>query len=235
MKHRLSVIIPAYNEEENVENILLEAVRFLEQHCRDYEVLLINDGSQDATLEKAHAVAKKHPKIKVFSNSRNMGFGMTERRGLQLASMELVTLIPADHQFHVEDLARYFQLIDDCDIVVGWRIQRKDPLLRKAIAKTYTLVIALLFWTTWFGDIDWVKMYKREIFNKISITSTTAFVDAEILIKAAKLGYRIKEVGVPHYSRKFGKQSGGNIGVLGRAIRNVFSFWWRFRKEMYGR
>lgn len=235
MKHSLSVIIPAYNEEENVESILLQATGFLEKHCRDYEILLIDDGSSDKTLQIATEVSKKHPKIKVFSNSENLGFGMTERRGLELARMELITLIPADNQFHVEDLQKYFELIDDCDIVVGWRIHRQDPLLRKIIAKTYTLVIAILFNTTWFGDIDWVKMYRRKILNNIKISSTTAFVDAEILIKAEKLGYKIKEVGVHHYKRNFGKQSGGNIMVLVRAIKNVFSFWLLYWKERHGR
>ena len=235
MKPSLSVIIPAYNEEENVESILLQAAGFLEQHCREHEILLIDDGSTDKTLEKARALAKKHPKIKVFSNPRNLGFGMTERRGLELARMELVTLVPADNQFHVGDLKRYLELIDGCDIVVGWRIKRKDALMRKVIAKGYTLVIALLFWITWFGDIDWVKMYRREIFKHITITSTTAFVDAEILIKADKLGYRIKEVSVDHYPRKFGKQSGGDIMVVVRAIRNVFSFWLIFHKEKHGK
>ena len=231
MKQSLSVIIPAYNEEENVERILLQAAKFLEKGCKDFEILLINDGGSGRTLERARAVAKKHPKIKVFSNPGNLGFGMTERRGLELASMDLITLIPADNQFHVEDLQKYFELIDGSDIVVGWRNKRKDALMRKVIAKGYTLVIALFFWTTWFGDIDWVKMYRRDIFKRITISSTTAFVDAEILIKAERLGYKIKEVGVEHYPRKFGKQSGGNFKVLARAISNVFSFWWNYRRR----
>ena len=230
-KYSLSVIIPAYNEEENIKTILEAAISFLERNTKDYEILVIDDGSKDRTLEIAKEVGKKNHKIKVHSNEKNLGFGLTEKKGLSLASMELVTLVPADNQFDVKELGKYFELIDSCDIVVGWRIKRQDPLMRRIIAKTYTLVISILFWTTWFGDIDWVKMYRREIFEKIRIVSTTAFVDAEILIKASKLGYRIKEVGVNHYPRRFGFQSGGNIKVVFRAIKNVFSFWLKYQKE----
>src|SRR3989338_4625293 len=188
----LSVVAPAYNEEKNIQKFLETTTAFLEEHTKDYELLLINDGSKDNTLELAKEFAEKNKKVKVINNEVNLGFGGTERKGLEMASMELVTLIPSDNQFYLPDLPKYFEAIKTNDIVLGWRVKRQDPLMRRVAAKIYSLALAILFRTTWFGDIDWVKMYRREIFDKIKITSTTAFVDAEILIKAHKLKLRLK-------------------------------------------
>lgn len=223
-KYSLSVIVPAYNEEQNVESLLRSTISFLEKNTLDYEIIFIDDCSVDDTLSIAKKMSIRNNKIKVFSNDVNLGFGLTGKRGLSLATMDLVTLVPCDNQFDVNELRVYLDYIDDYDIIVGYRIKRMDSLMRRFIAKVYTLVIALLFQTTWFGDIDWVKMYRRSIFNNINIVSSTAFVDAEILIKAHKLGYRIKEVGVHHYPRRFGRQSGGDIKVLYRAIKNLIFY-----------
>ncbi len=233
----LSVVAPAYNEERNIQEFLETATDALEKYTKDYELLLIDDGSKDKTLELAKEFAKKNSKVKVIQNERNLGFGATERKGLEMASMELVTLIPSDNQFYLPDLSRYLEEIKNSDIVLGFRIKRQDPLMRRVSAKMYSLAIAILFNATWFGDIDWVKMYKREIFQKIKITSTTAFVDAEILIKADKLKYKVTEIGVNHIARKHGKATGGNLKVIYRQLSDVFLYWWKYikKKELFSR
>ena len=230
-EYTLSVIAPAYNEEKNIVEFLETATEFLEKHTKDYELLLIEDGSKDRTLELAKEFAEKNKKVKVIQNERNLGFGITERKGLEMASMELVTLIPSDNQFYLPDLQRYLEEIKNADIVLGFRIKRQDPLMRRVNAKIYSLAIAVLFKTVWFGDIDWVKMYRREIFQKIKIISTTAFVDAEILIKADKLKYKIKEIGANHIARKHGKATGGNLKVIYKQLSDVFSYWLKHMKK----
>lgn len=227
----LSVVAPAYNEEQNIEHFLKSTTEYLEQHTKNYELLLIDDASKDNTLKLAQAFAEKNKKVKVFHNETNLGFGGTEKKGLEMASMELVTLIPSDNQFYLPDLPNYFEKIKTSDIVVGWRIKRQDPLMRRINAKVYSLALAILFNITWFGDIDWVKMYRTEVFKKIHITSTTAFVDAEILIKAHKLKLRITELPVTHLPRKHGKATGGNFKVVYRQLSNVFSYWITSLKE----
>ncbi len=229
----LSVVAPAYNEEKNLQKFLEETTKFLEAHTKDYELLLINDGSKDNTLKIAKEFAKSHKKVKVIDNEVNLGFGGTERKGLGMASMELVTLIPSDNQFYLPDLPRYFEAMKNADIVVGWRIKRQDPLMRRVVAKIYSLTIAILFGTTWFGDIDWVKMYRREVFDKVKITTTSAFVDAEILIQAHQNKFRIRELPVTHLPRVEGKATGAGLKVLKRVLPEVFSYWTKhLRKKL---
>ncbi len=231
-KPSLSIILPAYNEEENIESAILKTLEYAKKNTSKYEIIVVNDGSKDNTEKIIKRVKRLDKNIKLITHKKNKGFGEAEKTGLRNSNMDFITLVPTDHQFDIKELNKYFLLFEQgADIVMGVRKHRKDPFIRIVYSKVYGFFIFLLFGMTWYGDLDWVKVYRKKVINSIKITSTSAFVDAEIIIRSYKKGYKIKEVWVKHYPRKRGKAAGVNIKVIIRSMKELLSFWFRYMKN----
>lgn len=197
----ISVFLPALNEEENIKSCLLSVKRYLHKRFKDYEILVISDGSTDNTEKIVREFAKKDQHIRSIHHEKNLGYGAALRSGFTNSSKELIFYTDADNQFNVEEMDRLFPLLNSYDIVSGYRIKRQDPLMRIFIAWVYNLLIRILF-NLKVKDIDAsFKLYKKDVFKKIRLKANTGLVDAEILIKARKNGFFIGQIGVTHYPR----------------------------------
>jgi glycosyltransferase involved in cell wall biosynthesis len=227
MNQTISVIMPAYNEESNLESAVLRTSNALAELVQDYEILIIDDCSKDKTGAIADQLAKDNHKIRVIHNRKNKGFGGSQKIGLGVAKNDLITLIPTDNQFDPKDLETYFFFINSSDIVVGCRTNRLDPVNRTITSKMYNLGLNTLF-NLRIKDVDWVKLYRREVIDNVRIDSESAFIDAEILVRARKKGYRIKQIPVIHYPRTSGKASGNALKVVVKQLKELFLFWFRF-------
>ena len=205
----ISAVLPAYNEEENIETAttrMADVLRSLE--LRDWEVIIVDDGSQDATGEIADRLAASDPDhIRVFHHKPNRGYAEALKTGFTSARSQLIFYTDSDNQFDVRELKNLLPLIEDADIVSGFRIYRFDPLTRLVLSWGFNLLVRIIFRIN-VRDIDCAfKLYRREVFDKVQIESKKFFVDAEVLAKAKYYGFRLAEVGVRHYPRPAGRST----------------------------
>ena len=231
----LSFFFPAHNEAENIEGLVAEALETLSDFAERFEIIAVNDGSRDGTAEIADRLAAEHPDVvRVVHHSVNQGYGAALRSGFGAARHPLVAFTDGDRQFKVVDVGRLLRRLegpDTPDAVLGYRLKRADPFVRRAYARVYRLCLRIFFGLP-FRDPDGAfKLFRREALAGIRLESGGAFLSAELLIKLRTRGRRLAEVGVPHYPRTAGQQSGANPRVIFRAVRDF----WRLRLGLWFR
>ncbi len=227
----LSVFMPCYNEAANVERVAADAVKVLDGLGIDYELILINDGSKDDTGKIADKIAAGKPSVKVVHHPHNLGYGAALQSGFKAAGKELVFYTDGDGQFDMRQMPQLLPLIEKYDIVSCYRQNRQDNWIRKLNAWCWTKLVCFLFRMK-IRDIDCAfKLYKREIFNNIKMTSTGALIDTEILARAARKGYTITQRPVKHLPRRAGTQTGANFKVIFRAFKELFKLYGQIRRE----
>jgi len=224
----VSVFFPAYYDEKNIGKVVDSAVRVLEElKLKDYEVIIIEDGSPDKTAEVADELAVKYQKVRVIHHEKNMGYGATLKDGFLNAKLDYVFYTDGDNQFDLNELKKFVALIPYSDIVVGYRKKKQYSLYRKFTSLCYNYLLKLIF-DIHFWDIDCAfKLFKTDLFKKININSVDAFIDAEIMLKAKLLDYSVTEIGVMHLPRVDGISTGARPSVIIRTIKEVFEY----RKE----
>jgi glycosyltransferase involved in cell wall biosynthesis len=224
---RLSYFFPAHNEEANVRGLVDEALETLPELAESFEIIVVDDGSRDATGAIADELAAAHPDVvRAVHHPTNLGYGAALLSGFRAARHELVSFTDGDRQFRVGDLGRLtarLQEADAPDVVVGYRIKRADPLIRTVYAKLYRFANRV-----WFGlkvrDVDCAcKLFRREALASIAVESGGAFLSAELLIKLRAAGRTVVEVGVPHHPRTAGSPTGAKPSVIFRAVRDFWS------------
>ena len=219
---RLSVFFPCHNEQDNIERMVQQALDVLPTISDDYEIIIVNDGSADRTAEIADRLAEANPSIRVVHHPVNRGYGGALQSGFRAATKEWVFYTDGDGQFDIRELPGLLEHIDNCDIVTCFRIHRQDTLLRKCNGWAWSKLVNLLFHFK-IKDVDCAfKLFRREIFDHIQMQSEGALIDAEILARAHRAGYRITQCGVRHYPRTAGEQSGANCKVILRAFKELF-------------
>ncbi|HBC93373.1 MAG TPA: glycosyltransferase family 2 protein [Pelotomaculum sp.] len=222
-KYPITIFFPCYNEEKNVTRVTLEAIEVARRISDDYEIIIVNDGSRDRTGEIAERLAEENPAVRVIHHDGNKGYGAALQTGFKNASKELVFYTDGDGQFKIEEITRLLPLIEEADIVSGRRTCRQDPFMRKVNAFLWGALVNALFKIN-IHDVDSAfKLYKRKIFDEITLTSQSALIDTEILAKARAKGYTITEVGVSHFPRLAGEQTGAKLSVILRAFKELFA------------
>jgi len=218
----LSVFFPCYNEEANVEKTTLAALRTCRRFTDDLEVIIVNDGSRDRTGEIADRLAAEHREVRAVHNKPNQGYGGALQRGFRDSTKEWVFYTDGDGQFDFAEIDKLIPLLNQFDIVSAYRLERQDSLLRKINAFGWTSLVNVVF-RLWLRDIDCAfKLYPRRLFQEIEMKSKGAMIDAEILARARRLGYTIGQVGVHHYPRTAGEQTGAKLRVILRAFKELF-------------
>jgi glycosyltransferase involved in cell wall biosynthesis len=221
---RLSYFFPAHNEEANVHGLVEEALEVLPQLAEAFEIIVVNDGSRDATGAIADELAAANPDVvRAVHHPTNLGYGAALLSGFRAARHGLVAFTDGDRQFRVADLGLLTERLgaaDAPDVVVGYRIKRADPVIRTVYAKVYRFANRV-----WFGlrvrDVDCAcKLFRREALAGIAVESGGAFFSAELLIKLRTAGRTVVEVGVPHYPRTAGSPTGAKPSVIFRAVRD---------------
>jgi glycosyltransferase involved in cell wall biosynthesis len=233
----LSFFFPAHNEEANLEGLVEEALGALPALAEKFEIIAVDDGSRDRTPAIADELAARHPGVfRVVHHPTNLGYGAALRSGFQAARFGLVAFIDGDRQFKVADVGRLTERLaapDAPDVVVGYRLRRADPPIRRWYARIYRLSNRIFFGVR-VRDIDCAcKLFRREALTPIRVSSGGAFFTAELLIKLRYEGRKLAEVGVPHYARTAGSPTGAKPKVVIRAVRDFWTL--RFRLWFKGR
>ena len=227
----ISVFFPCYNEQDNVAGTVEQALAVLEKLKADFEIIIVDDGSSDATGQIAEEIAGRNSKVKVVHHPTNLGYGAALQSGFKAATKKLVFYTDGDGQFDISEMPPLLPMMGQYDIVSCFRLNRQDSPIRKINGWAWTKAVCLLFGMK-IRDIDCAfKLYKREIFDKISLLSTGALIDAEILAQAIRQGYTVTQKGVHHYPRKAGAQSGANLRVIFRAFKELFKLHRQIRRK----
>ncbi len=224
----LSVFFPCYNEAENVERVVCRAIEVLPTLVSDWEIIIVNDGSADATGEIADRLASENERIRAVHHDANSGYGAALQTGFAAARKEYVFYTDGDGQFDIAELDKLLDLIGAADIISGYRRNRQEGVIRRINAKCWGwLVQRMLKFRC--RDVDSAfKLYRREIFDRIALKSTGALIDAEVLARAARLGYTVRTTPVTHLPRIAGTQTGAKLRVIGRAFRELL----KLRKDI---
>jgi len=227
----ISVFLPCYNEQDNVARTTEQALAVLEKLDTDYEVIIINDGSSDATGSIADDIASANARVKVIHHPTNLGYGAALQSGFKAAAKELVFYTDGDGQFDISEMPPLLPLMKDYDIVSCYRLNRQDNLLRRINAWCWTKLVCLVFGMR-IRDIDCAfKLYKRKIFDSMELVSVGALIDTEVLARTVREGYSIAQRGVHHYPRTAGKQTGANVKVILRAFKELFKLYRQIKKQ----
>jgi glycosyltransferase involved in cell wall biosynthesis len=201
-----------------------EGLEVLPRFTDDLELVVIDDGSTDATGAIADRLAGEDARVLVVHHRPNRGYGGAIRSGLTSARKPYVFFTDGDRQFRLEDLERLLPLIERADVVIGYRIARADPAKRRFIAWVYNRLIRVLFLAP-FRDVDCAfKLFRRDVFERVPlerVRSNGAFFSPELLLVLRASGARIEQVGVRHFPRVRGEEKGATLRVVLRAMRDL--------------
>lgn len=234
----VSLVMPAYNEAAVIERAVEEARAALAKLCSTFEIIVVDDGSSDGTAAILRALSKRVSELRVIRHRSNRGYGAALTSGFRAARFPWVAFTDADCQFDLQELGRLLEHRAADTIVVGRRLGRKDPWLRRFLSWGYNQLVRWLLRLP-VRDVDCaLKVYPRELVRRLLPRSPGYFVNTEMLARATAKGVAIREVAVSHRPRAGGKSKVGLHEVPRTAFTLVRFCWeqWQGKwKRRWGR
>lgn len=227
----LSVFFPAYNEEGNIKRTVLDAKTVLKKVAEKWEIIIVNDGSKDRTGEIATGLAKSYKQIRVVTNNPNRGYGGALKSGFANAKYSWIAFADSDGQFDFSEISKFISKTKDTDLILGYRLTRADPFIRKVFTFIWSKMLPRLLWGLQVKDYSCgFKLIKKDVYVAVQpLIGEEKVTQIELLVKAKRMGYKFSEVGVHHYPRKYGKQTGANFKVVYKSIVSILKLWWQIK------
>jgi glycosyltransferase involved in cell wall biosynthesis len=206
--------------------MVIRAVQAASALTPDYEVIIVNDGSADATAQIADELARTYPHVRVVHHAKNCGYGGALQTGFRSATKDLIFYTDGDAQYDPGELSELWsRMTADADLVNGYKISRSDPLHRIVIGRVYHHVVSTMFGLT-VRDVDCdFRLMRRSIFERIQLEKTSGVICLEMMKKIQDAGFRIVEVPVHHYHRAFGKSQFFNGRRIVKTAIDVMRLW----------
>jgi glycosyltransferase involved in cell wall biosynthesis len=222
----LSVFFPAYNDSGTIASMVIRAVKAASELTPDYEVIVVNDGSADATADIADELARTYPRVRVVHHPKNRGYGGALQTGFRSATKEWIFYTDGDAQYDPAELAALWaRMSDDADLVNGYKISRSDPMHRIVIGRVYHHFVSALFGLS-VRDVDCdFRLMRRAIFDRVHLEKTSGVICLEMMKKITDARFRIVEVPVHHYHRAFGKSQFFNFRRIFKTGVDVMRLW----------
>ncbi|RJQ24519.1 glycosyltransferase family 2 protein [Candidatus Parcubacteria bacterium] len=228
---KLSVFFPVYNEEKNISVTVEKAVAVLKKlPLKEYEIILVDDGSKDSTPQVVDELARTY-KFTRAVHQENGGYGMALRTGFSNAKYDWIVYTDADGQFDFSQVTKLLDKIESADVVYGYRIKRNDNLVRIVAGWGWKMTTKVLFGVP-VKDVDCgFKIVNKKVLDKISPLQSTrgGMINAELVVKARKAGFKIDQVGVDHFPRMSGRSTGVNFKVIVQSYLDLFKLWYKIR------
>jgi len=218
----LSIVMPAYNERENVESAIDGATLFLQKKSIKGEIVIVDDGSRDGTTAVLRKIKKRIANLRVVTHRQNTGYGDAVWDGLRAAKGDLIFFTDSDCQFDINQLSLFLRKIESSDVVIGFRKKRSEGWRRKINALGWGLVCRIMLGIK-FKDIDCAfKLFRRGALKNIQIISSGAAFSAELLYRLKESGCKISEIPVKHYKRTHGRPTGAKASVIVRSFKEIW-------------
>ena len=223
----LSVFFPAYNDSGTIASMVIRAVQAASEVTPDYEVIVVNDGSVDATPQIVDELARTYSHVRAVHHPTNRGYGGALQTGFRSATKEFVFYTDGDAQYDPAELAvLWARMTPAADLVNGYKISRSDPWHRIVIGRVYHHVVSLLFGLS-VRDVDCdFRLMRRSIFETINLEKNSGVICLEMMKKIEDAGFRIVEVPVHHYHRAFGKSQFFNFRRIAKTGLDVLRLWY---------
>lgn len=206
----LSIIIPCYNVQSTVEYVVANAYRVGKKISRKLEIIVVDDASSDNTARILNTLKKTVKCLRVITHKKNCGYGKTIKELYTQAKNAWIFSLPGDDQFEASEIEKLVPFTQNSDMILGYRIHRHDPKNRLVQSSVYNRLLNLLFGLS-LCDVNTIRLMKRSSFLKISLTSDSAFVDAELAICMKKNAMKTVEIPILHKERKDKSGSGGKF------------------------
>lgn len=230
----ISAVFPAFNDGGTIPSMVLTALIALRQVTDEYEIIVVNDGSQDYTRDVLEELKSRYPELRVIHHDRNRGYGAALRTGFAAATKEWVFYTDGDAQYNPLELRRLVDALKEgVDVVNGYKIVRHDPISRRIIGRLYHHFVKFTFGFK-LRDVDCdFRLIRRAIFDEIELESDSGTICLEMVKKFQDAGYVFAEVPVHHYHRQYGVSQFFNWRRLLRTARQLIILWWKLvvRKE----
>ena len=226
---RVSIFYPCYNDWGTMGSMVLLTRRTAEALGLDYDITIVDDGSQPHTRELLEELERRlGERLHVVRHETNRGYGGALRSGIAAATGDWIFYTDGDAQYDVRELDRLIaQANDSVDVVQGYKVTRHDPLHRIVIGRIYHWIVKTAFGLP-LRDVDCdFRLMRRSIFDRITLTSNSGVICAEMMTKLHRAGCRFVEVPVHHYDRHHGVSQFFNVRRIARVVWQLGGLWWR--------
>jgi len=222
----VSVVVPCYDEEATLEPTLEELVGVLEKAQLSWQVIVVDDGSRDRSAEVARRYSEGDERVLLIKHRHNMGSGQAIWTGIQHAEGRYVIYVPADGQFDHGEIPMFVKAAEEgADVVIGHRLSRDDYTLYRRASSAVFLWLCNTLFEHQFQDVNWVHLWRRDIFNEFEPQSRGVFFLEEILVRSRSLGKRVVEVPSLYRPRQGGSAKGGRPDVIATTIAEMLKLW----------
>ncbi len=228
----LSITLPAFNEESTLELVVEEARSAAQKLVRDHEVVIIDDGSTDATPRLADALAARHDDVRVVHHRRNRGFSGAMQSCVASASKDYVLLAPSDGQARFSDMVPFLEAAAESDFVFSFRTRRQDPLYRKLASGVWYAYLRVLFGCP-MPQFSNLFLFRCSALREVEVAvrpDASNFLPV-LYLNAIRGGYRVELVGAPQYPRVGGTPKGGSVRTALRTMAEDLHLWWGLRSQ----
>lgn len=222
MIKELSLFIPVYNDEKTIKQLILDAVSVLAPLNLDYEIIIVDDASRDATVAIVKKLTGIHKMVKLIQHKENRDYGGALKSGFANANKEWIFYTDGDGQYDIKEVTRLLPYTREFDLINGYIQKRMDPWYRIFAGKIYQFLIDSLFGKTLIYTNCDFRLIRKEIIDCISINSNSGFAPAEVVIKLARKGARIKQIRVSHFPRQYGRSEFFNIKKISNLFCDLF-------------
>lgn len=207
-KKALSAILPAFNEEGNIERAVRSSADAVAPLVQDFEIVVVDDGSRDRTPSiLARLREELGSRLAVVTHETNLGYGTALRAGFDAARGRLVFYTDADNQFDLKELVDFLPHMEEYDAILGYRVGRQDGSFRLMVSNGYNALASFAFGMS-VRDLNCsFKLFRREALTSLHLEEDHFFIDTEIVVQLHRAGYRYMQKGVRHYPRTAGKSS----------------------------
>jgi glycosyltransferase involved in cell wall biosynthesis len=218
-KIQVSIIMPALNEEDNIEEAIKNALESFEDYGLNGEIIVVNDGSRDTTQDRVQGIMQKDSRVRMIKHASCQGLGASFWDGLDAANGLSVVVLPGDNENFPGEILRYYTLLEHVDIVIPFVLNREvRPALRNLLSSLYRFVINTTFVTN-FNYTNGTVLYRKLILNEIRNRNKGLFFQTDILIRLVKKGYLFAEVPYRLGVRKEGVSKAISLSSLLKIVK----------------
>lgn len=224
----ISAFFPCYNDAKTIGKMVDDVTRVLARATNKYEILVVDDGSQDNSREVLKKQAKKNKNLRLIFHEKNKGYGGALKSGFAACSGELIFYTDGDGQYDPAELDHLLNLMtENVDFINGIKMGRKDSWDRVFFGNMHKFITRWLFWLPIYDtDCDF-RLIRKKILNKITLSSNSGSICPELVKKAQRAGARFREVSVHHYERKHGRSQFFKIDKIAKTYWDLFKLWFQ--------